>query len=57
MIECRERYRKPHALWSDWSVCDGTEGLSPDECEELVREWMAEDSSDFPWLRIEYRIV
>lgn len=56
--------------WSDWRVCDGTQGLSIDELRQCIREWEETNMArlywscdntrchiDGPMGRIEYRIA
>ena len=54
-IECREKSGRKQP-WSQWEVCEGSEGLTYSEAASLVKRW-ALDDKDMPWLRIEYRIT
>jgi hypothetical protein len=60
-IESRERHlrtgRQEGSAWSEWQVCEGTDGLTRVECHELVMAWRIDDKESFYWLRIEYRII
>lgn len=57
-IENRYRWRTPArerltpagkkaAAWSAWEVYEGTEGLTYEECREMIREWL---SDPIEWL-------
>jgi hypothetical protein len=64
-IELREKHRGRDVPanfpggreWSAWETAAGTEGLTAGACRRLVMDWEGSDIEDFPWLRIEYRIV
>jgi hypothetical protein len=69
-ILMRKRGEPAFHPWSDWTVCEGTEGLEPGELKRLASEWHKDDErvitgSDWGWeLRVrtpydkeEYRVV
>ena len=56
-IESREADRYHKLSEASWGLCEGTENLTLAECNKLKQDWEKDDTSDFPWLRVEYRIV
>ena len=54
-LQVREMLKSTR-VWTAWEDCEGTDGLTLGECDELLAEW-AKTDQEIEWLKIEYRIV
>lgn len=66
----RRRGEPAYSKWSEWELCEGSEGLNPAELKRLAYEWHAEDERHItgsgdgwemavrdPYCRQQYRCV